>query len=364
MDPVAAVLRADTKRIVELWEREVRAELPALADMTRPVLVDHLQELLDGLAAWIEGDTAGANRAFEALIQGHALQRLGYGVGLETLMREYAKLRFVLLRELLDVAAPRQSMVLLHEGMDRAISAAIDRYAQRRDDVRTRFIGILGHDLRDPLSTVKMSADLLAHGGAEPSEQQMILARMSRACDRMERMVDQVLDFARGHLGGGIPANPSLNDLAEICRQVVDEASAAHRKRTITLDARGDLRGAFDRDRVAQALGNLVGNAIAHTPGSIEIEAYETDDRRHVITTVTSHGAPIPADVQRRMFDAFARGEETTTGSGLGLGLYITHQVALAHGATIDVSSDAQATTFVITWPRDPSEDRLKVANG
>src|SRR3569623_1673856 len=196
---------------------------------------------------------------------------------------------------------PREAMGLLHEGFDRAISAAIDRYAQRREEVRARFISILGHDLRDPLSAVKISTDALARGGASPEDQQQIFARMGRACDRMQRMIGEVLDFARGHLGGGIPANPTLQDMSEICRHVVDEIAAANPDRTIDVDTRGELRGPFDHDRVAQAIGNLVGNAIEHTREAVEVRAYETEDRTHVITTVTSHGVALPPDVQRRI---------------------------------------------------------------
>src|SRR4051812_32066604 len=128
-------------------------------------------------------------------------------------MREYAKLRFVIVRMLIDIEVAGSSMLLLHEGMDRAITAAIDRYSQRREELRSRFISILGHDLRDPLSTVVISVDVLAHANNLDEEQQRGLARVLRACDRMQRMVGEVLDFARGHLGGGIPANPTLNDL-------------------------------------------------------------------------------------------------------------------------------------------------------
>ena len=364
MDPVAEALRRNKDRIVERWEREARAELPALARLSRTALLDHAFELLLGLAAWIEGDTAQAQRGFEALVQGHALQRLGYAVGLETLMREYGKLRFVILSELLTEALPPESMLLLHEGFDRAISAAIDRYAQRREEVRARFISILGHDLRDPLSTVKISADLLGRGVAGPDEQQPIVARIGRACDRMQRMIEEVLDFARGHLGGGIPANPSLNAMSEICRHVVDEVAGANPERKIEITTRGDLRGAFDRDRVSQAIGNLVGNAIDHTHGSVEVTAFESEDRTQVITTVTSHGVAIPQDVQRRIFDPFARGDDPLSRRGLGLGLYIAQQIALAHGATIDLTTDEHATTFTIVWPRDPQEERLTAANG
>src|SRR5512146_2980877 len=99
MDRVADFIRSNETRIAELWEEEIRRELPALRSMTRPVLVDHLPEFLDGLADYIEGHTEQADRAFSHLVEGHALQRLGYGVGLETLTREYSKVRLVLLRE-------------------------------------------------------------------------------------------------------------------------------------------------------------------------------------------------------------------------------------------------------------------------
>jgi signal transduction histidine kinase len=364
MDAITDFLRKEKDRIIEQWEQEVRSELPALQRMTRPVLIDHMYELLEGLGAWIDGRPAEAQRNFEALIEGHALQRLGYGVGLETLMREYSKLRYVILRELLALRPPHESLILLHEGFDRAVGVAIDRYSQRREEVRTRFISILGHDLRDPLSTVKISADLLARTAELHEEDKMVIARISRACDRMQRMIAEVLDFARGHLGGGIPANPILHDMAEICRSVVDELGAAHPKRAITLEASGDLRGPFDRDRVIQAIGNLVSNGIEHGQGSIEVMAYETDDRAHVITKVTSHGKAISPDVLPRIFDPFARGGDTAVRKGLGLGLYIAHQVALAHGATIDVTSDEEATTFTVTWPRVFSDKRLAAAAG
>ena len=364
MDPVADFLRSERDRLAVLWEQEVRRELPALQHMPRPVLLDHLFELLDALAAWIEGRAADADVGFQALIAGHALQRLGYGVGLEALMREYSKLRYIVLRELLAITPPPESLIRLHEGFDRAIGVAIDRYAQRREEVRSRFISILGHDLRDPLSTVKISADIMGHSNKLPDELKLVIARISRATDRMQRMIGEVLDFARGHLGGGIPANPTLNDMADICRHVVDELGAAHPARSIALDTSGDLRGPFDRDRVSQAIGNLVSNGIEHGQGSIEVAAYESDDRARVITTVTSHGTPIAPDVLARLFDPFARGDTGTTRRGLGLGLYIAHQIALAHGATIDVTSDAAATVFTITWPRVRTETRLAAASG
>jgi len=361
VNPVSAFLRSEAVRITALWETEARAQLPALAGLTRPMLIDHLPELIDGLAAYIDGDAERADRAFDTLTVGHALQRLGYGVALETLIKEYTLLRAVLLRELLQLQNDdlRPLLLPLHEGLDRAIGRALQFYAQRRDAIRERFISILGHDLRGPLSTVAMSAELLRAGAPDRNA---IADRITRASDRMRRMIDDVLDFARGHLGGGIPANPKLDDLGEICRLAVDEVRGAERTRDITLAVAGDLRAPLDRDRVLQAVTNLVSNAIEHGTGPIDVRATEDPDRHHVVCTVTSHGAVIPEDTRRRLFDPFERGVVRTKKGGLGLGLYIVFQIALAHGATCDVASTSDATTFTLRFPRVPGAPRRAIA--
>lgn len=364
---VSDFLRSQQTEIAERWEEEVRRELPDLRTMSRPALLDHLPEMLDGLADWIDGRTELAEKAFGRLAEGHALQRLGYGVGLETLTREYSKLRAVLLRMLMaveDTQANREQVVRLHEGMDRAINAAMHRYATRREEVRERFVAILGHDLRDPLSTVVISANTLAANPTLKPEHRVVASRIVRACDRMQRMINDVMDFARGHLGTGIPAYPTTNDMGEICKAAADEIIGANPQREVVVDLNGDLRGAFDRDRVHQALTNLLANAITHSEGRIEVRAYETDDRHAIITEVTSHGEMIPAELRERLFDPFSHGDIAGPRRGLGLGLFIVQQIAIAHGGLCDVTSTEDATTFSIRWPRTPGEERRLAANG
>jgi signal transduction histidine kinase len=362
---VSDFLRGQHRRIAQRWEVEVRAELPALRRMSRPVLFEHLYEFLDGLADWIDGDKEHAEVAFRRLAESHALQRLGYGVGLETLTREYSKLRAVLLCELMTIDAPaeaREALVRLHEGMDRAIDEAMQRYASRREEIRERFVAILGHDLRDPLSTVVISAKILADDASLRTEHRVIASRIVRACNRMQRMIDDVLDFARGHLGTGIPVNPTLDDMGEICRAAADEISGANPEREIVVEVQGGLRGLFDRDRVHQAITNLISNAIQHGEGRVEIRVYETADHHAIATEVTSHGAVIPEQLRERLFDPFSHAAAGGPRQGLGLGLFIVQQIALAHGAFCDVKSDEHGTTFAIQWPRGPGLDRGNAA--
>jgi len=368
VNPVSDFLRREAVRLTALWEQDARATLPPLASMTRPMLIDHLPELLDGLAAYVEGDQKRADRGFDALVLGHALQRLGYGVALETLIKEYTGLRAILLRELLAVSSPetRELLVRMNEGLDLAIGRALRYYADRRDLIRERFISILGHDLRGPLSTIVMSAELLRAGSPDRTA---IADRVTRASERMRRMIDDVLDFARGHLGGGIPANPRLDDLGEICRLAVDEARGATPEREIQLVTSGDLKGPFDRERVAQAIANLLSNALEHGTGAIEVRVEEAADKHHLVCSVTSQGPEIPDDTLRHMFDPFARGHDKTPDrrkkrNGLGLGLYIVYQIALAHGATCGVTSSNGSTTFTIRFPRLPGPPRQAIAQG
>jgi signal transduction histidine kinase len=348
VDRVAELLRDDGDRLVALWEHEVGHE---------PVLHEHVGKLLTGLAEWIEGATEQATRAFGVLVEIPALQALGYGVGLETLVRELGQLRLVILRDVFarpDAGELHASVLALADAMDHAIADAITRFAQQREDVRDRFIGILGHDLRDPLTSVQITARIL---GRHPTLREHT-DRIEGACDRMLRMVGDVLDFARGHLSGGIPARPARHDLGDICRVATDEASAANPERTLELEVHGDLHANVDRDRVMQVMTNLLSNAFQHSTGPIEVCVREQADHETIVTSVTSHGAPIPPQELARIFDPFARADAALDRPGLGLGLYIVQQIALAHGARCEVTSTEAATTFAIRWPRDSTVSR------
>jgi phosphoserine phosphatase RsbU/P len=176
---------------------------------------------------------------------------------------------------------------------------------------------------------------------------------VSRALTRMSSIVRDVLDFARGHLGGGIPASPAACDMGEICRSAVEEISAAHPQRTIELSLRGDLRGTFDRERVLQAIGNLLGNALRHGEDPIRVSAWESDELDALLTCVANRGAPIPTAVVPRLFEPFVQGSENAR-QGLGLGLYIVAQIVRAHGGTYKISSTVEETAVTLRWPRSP----------
>jgi signal transduction histidine kinase len=139
--------------------------------------------------------------------------------------------------------------------------------------------------------------------------------------------------------------------MGALCRDAVEAVRAAHPDATITVETRGDLRGSWDGDRVHQALTNLVLNAHQHATHGVRVTAWEGEDRATIYTEVANDGPAIPEAMQPSLFDPFVRGEAATR-HGLGLGLYIAQQIALAHGALCTVDSSAGVTTFTISWPR------------
>jgi len=220
-----------------------------------------------------------------------------------------------------------------------------------------RFIAILGHDLRNPLSAIDMNLTRLREKVTDPALARM-LDRMASSSTRMARMIGQILDLTRSRLAGRLELQRAPMDLRDALTRIVEELRAAQPDRTIDLRS-PSLPGTWDRDRLEQVFSNLVGNALLYGDPDrpITVEAVEAGDGATIHVDVHNHGAPIPEELQADLFNPFRRAtftEETRKGGeGLGLGLYISRELVAAHGGTIDVrSAPGQGTTFRVALPR------------
>ena len=214
------------------------------------------------------------------------------------------------------------------------------------------FTGVVGHDLRNPLSAI-ISAAQLALRREEGERLFKPLSRILSSGERMTRMIEQLLDFTRVRAGGGIPLDPRRMDLGALGRQVLDEIEDANPDRTLVVEMVGELSGVWDADRLAQVISNLAGNAIQHGAPEAPVRIH-FDGRRHasVVMSFQNQGAVEP-EVLPMLFEPFRRTEQRAERArGLGLGLYITRQIVLAHGGGIDVASAGAGTTFTVTLPR------------
>ena len=229
--------------------------------------------------------------------------------------------------------------------------------AQRQTALfREQFMAILGHDLRNPLNAISGNAGLLLRYGGLTEPQRKAVNRISISSDRMARMINDLLDFTRARLGGGYPVSRARMNVHDVLRQVVEELEVAHPQRKFELSVTGNGWGDWDADRIAQAASNLVGNAVQYSPEQSPVEVSARDEGDGVSVQVHNLGLPIPAERLPQIFDPFVRGVEGARGAartGLGLGLYITHEIVRAHGGTLRVTStEADGTRFWMQLPR------------
>ncbi|WP_342378824.1 ATP-binding protein [Myxococcus stipitatus] len=230
--------------------------------------------------------------------------------------------------------------------------------ARGEEEFREQFIGMLGHDLRNPLNALSMSAQQLRRKGNLDERQTALTERILTSADRMNRMIRQLLDFARARLGGGVPVVPSACDVFDIAHRTVDEMRASHPGRKLVLEVLGQGTGAWDGDRLEQAFSNLLANALKYSPADSPVRMWGEARERDVVLRVHNVGPPIPPEDVPHVFAAWRRGtravqHESGAPSGLGLGLYITRQILLAHGGEVSVESSlASGTTFTVRLPR------------
>lgn len=248
------------------------------------------------------------------------------------------------------------TMVRLHEDTVRKTHLLAEREQdlQRAAQFREEFIGVVGHDLRNPLSAILTGGHLLLDQGRLTKSQMLVAQRIISSARRMNRMVDELVDFARGRLGSGIPISRNATDLRHVCQAVVDELHLTHPSTRIALTATGNLKGQWDKGRLTQALSNLAWNAVQYSTSSSVIRIDAVGEVRSVRLTVTNEGSTIAADELASLFEPFRRGRRRRkNASGLGLGLYIVDRIVRAHEGTIEVRSNrADGTSFIIRLPR------------
>ena len=219
--------------------------------------------------------------------------------------------------------------------------------------LREQFIAVLGHDLRNPLAAISAGARILQRSGALRDHKELrVLDMINMTVKRMSDLIDNVLDFARGRLGGGIVVVRNANrPLEPVLAQVVDELRTASPGRVIETEIA--ITEAVDCDpvRIGQLVSNLIGNALTHGAPEMPVRVGATTKAGMFELWVANAGDPIPGPAIDKLFEPFFRGEVRASRQGLGLGLHIASQIAQAHGGKIAVTSTPEETRFVFTMP-------------
>jgi len=369
--------------IVDEWVEFARTRVSPAQYFTREELADHARVLLLAVAADMR-ESQGAQARHEKslgespdnapevtrIAQDHAAQRFYQGFSFDHLVSEFRALRASVIRRWTRQLEHRRpgdidELTRFGEAMDQALSASASLYAKKVDDSRNLLLGVLGHDLRTPLGVVHMSASYLLRTDTLGGAQTKAAARILTSSERMSAMVKDILDFTQTAFGVALPISPSPTDMGLLARNIVGEVCTVFPECEVQLRCEGDLAGRWDGARIGQMLSNLLANAVQHGDTTEPVNVRVSSGGERVRLEVRNKGTPIPAEAQKTLFLPLrqaptAEGERRTGSSGLGLGLYIAREIAIAHGGRIDVTSNKDSTTFCVSLPRTPplSKDR------
>jgi signal transduction histidine kinase len=370
---LACFIRSRMDEVVGEWESFARTRLPAAGNLSAQELRDEAATLLGRIADDLESAQTEPERQDKSrglrpgnaprlteVARGHARDRLAQGFTLDQMVSEYRALRasvtrhFTTASEVVRDAAALEELVRFNEAMDQALGESIGWYWHAVEESRALLLGVLGHDLRNPLGAIKASARVLVLEHAGPQALQDSARRILSSSERMQRMVNDLLDFTRTRLAQPLPLTRGPVDLRPVAESTVEELRTMHPERTIVLRCAGDLAGHWDAERLAQLVSNLVANAIQHSAASTPVTVSVEADVAAVRLQVHNTGAPIDRRLLPTLFEPLVR---TPNGrdhhANLGLGLYIANVIVRAHGGDIGVDSSAErGTTFTVTLPR------------
>lgn len=375
MTRLSTFIRENTEPILEEWESFARS-LPMGADMDVRALRDHAREMLGVIANDLEttqsaqqqddkarGQTdarEGDQRQARTAAQEHGAGRAEHGFDVGQMVSEFRALRASVIRlwsrslkgsDLTDL----EDLTRFNEAIDQAIAESITRFAQDVSESKERFLAILGHDLRTPLGAVITSSKFMLDNGELEEPNRTLVQRIGTSARRMNQMVLDLLDFTRTRFGDSIPIVPTNTDARKVVHDVIAEVAATYPTVRVHVETSGDLHGAWDADRLAQALTNLIANAVQHGSDKSPIMVVARGGEREIEIAVQNEGPVIPQQDVGQIFRAMKNSgrDGSRDRRHLGLGLYIVDKIVDAHGGSIDVQSSKQAgTTFTVKLPR------------
>jgi len=368
-------IREHVAQIVVEWMSFAGTRTPASRGMTTLALQDHVEEILDFIADDLESTQTGSEQlqksqgyglkaggAERSAAEVHAELRLNDGFDIDQMVSEYRALRACVVK-LWGARNPEwgrsdfDDLVRFNEAIDQAVAESVSHYTKTLDYSRNLFLGILGHDLRNPIGAVLISGDRLADFGPLNAEQAALATQIKESALRAAGILDDLLDLTRVQFGSELPIQRGNMDMSVLSRQLVDEMQSAYPDRTIVLETTGDLEGEWDRLRMGQVFSNLISNALAYGFKDAPVEVGFEGKPKEVVLSVRNEGVPIPQNRISTIFDSLIRGDqggqETEGSTHMGLGLYITRKIVSAHGGTIGVtSSEWDGTRFTVSLPR------------
>jgi len=226
---------------------------------------------------------------------------------------------------------------------------------EKRSEVEQQIVGIVSHDLRNPIAAIALLADSLSREVQDRPRALSMARRLVRSATRAARFVEQVLDFTQARLGDGIPMRKEEQDLVPALEGVLDDLRTEYGAERIRTVGERHVVGTWDAARLAQAVANLVANALKYSQRDTAVTVTIGRDAGALLLEVHNDGPAIEPGMLRELFQPLKRGAQDVAARGsIGLGLFIVEQIVHAHGGTVSVSSTRErGTCFSVRVPLD-----------
>jgi signal transduction histidine kinase len=370
-------IRDNVAPILAEWETFARS-LNVSGGMDVAALRDHAKEMLLVIAADLErpqteraqeakarGNSDATDARGATAAQEHGSGRAESGFTISQTIAEFRALRASVTRlwsvQQPDIAATDLADVIrFNEAIDQAIAESVSRYSETVAHAHERFLAILSHDLRTPLGAIITSTRFMLDEGRLQEPERSLVSRAASSARRMNHMILDLVEFTRTRLGDAIPVVRAPMDARRLVHDVVVEIAASYPDSTVQVETSGDLTGEWDCDRLAQALTNLIGNAVQHGSAGAPIKVTARGLENEMTLSVHNEGPAISADQQAAIFEEGQRAgvhPQAHDQRHLGLGLYIVDRIVAAHGGTVAVhSAEGEGTTFTMRLPRRTKE--------
>jgi signal transduction histidine kinase len=354
-------LVAHADEILTEWDAFAATVMHEGRALDQVALRDHAAEILKTIASDLaqpqsaeEQDAKSkglAPRGAEATpAETHADYRMVAGFAVDAMITEYRALRASVLKIWTkqgggSSAADLRDLTRFNEAIDQSIAESVGRYTRQTKKATDLFVGILGHDIRNPLGTIITATEILVRSGQLSAK---LGAPIANAAQRIKGIVEQVVDFTRGQSEAFMPIERAPGNLGDQLFKVVQETQVRHPDRTLRLESSGNFEGSWDEGRVGQLLSNLLGNALLYGARDSDITVRIWATLEDVCFSVHNTGPEIPESERERIFHPLQRGIQPDIGderrelAGLGLGLYICREIVRAHQGTLKAAAPAR----------------------
>jgi signal transduction histidine kinase len=365
-------LRSHSEQILTAWDEFAATVVHSGISMDQTALRDHAGQILAVIARDLEepqteaeqiaksrGQAERSGGQGDTAAETHADTRIDAGFAVDGMITEYRALRASVLR--LWAASKTsatdtdelQQLTRFNEAIDQAIAESVGRYTRQVNRSSNLFMGILSHDIRNPLGTILMSTELMVRSGQLSAKAVEPIVNSAR---RIQGIIELIVDFSRAQSDDVMPVTRKPCNLEVLFRAVVEETRVRHAATPLVLHATGNFDGAWDGGRMGQLLSNLLENALTYGVRSLPVTVTMAAAADEVTVSVHNHGPAISAQDRERIFEPRSRGtreDERRAPNGMGLGLYICREIVRAHkGSLLLRSSEVEGTTFLVTLPR------------